>query len=370
MTKDIDVDDAKIIELDADQVVEETALPKDSDAPKAVTPRKSRSRLVVGAAALLAAAVGGGWFYKDVLSSYFPSDQVLVLQERIDGLEKGNADLLARITQAEGVSKAIADGLNELENKHTTLAQTSADVAAAQSTAGDKLIALEKQIADAQKSVKDLASRPVVTADGSASVDGAALVALQSRIEALDKDMAALKVAPSDAGDNKALLSQSLGDLKARVAAGAGFSAELSRLQQMVPAAQGLDVLQRFADKGSPDAKGLAAALTALAPELPVPTPAKPDAEKGWLEAAADSLAGIITIRSEDDIDWRAKAVEVAALAEGGDIAKAIEALNTVPGDKPVGVAQWIEKAQGRMAVEAALQSVEEAVLRVIAAKG
>jgi hypothetical protein len=49
---------------------------------------------------------------------------------------------------------------------------------------------------------------------------------------------------------------------------------------------------------------------------------------------------------------------------------QAIEQLNAVEAAKPVGVQQWIDRATARLAVEKAVQDVEEAVLRVIAAKG
>jgi hypothetical protein len=44
--------------------------------------------------------------------------------------------------------------------------------------------------------------------------------------------------------------------------------------------------------------------------------------------------------------------------------------LTKIDGAKPGGVQQWIDRAHARLALEAALKSVEDAVLRVIAAKG
>ncbi len=99
---------------------------------------------------------------------------------------------------------------------------------------------------------------------------------------------------------------------------------------------------------------------------MPGPVPES----EGWWAGILNSLSNLITIRVEGEVDWPSTASAAAAFAESGDLPQAIEHLNAAEGVKPVGVQQWIDRAQARLSVDKALQSVEEAVLRVIAAKG
>ena len=204
-----------------------------------------------------------------------------------------------------------------------------------------------------------------------APVDASALTALQQRIGTLEKDVASLKAKPLEAPDNTAVLSQSLSDLKAKIAGGTGYRDELERIQRLVPAAAGLDVLQQHAALGLPDARGLGAELSKGIADLPKPIIPGPVPEsEGWWASILDSLSGLVTIKVEGDVDWPTAASAAAALADSGDLPQAMEQLNAVEGVKPPGIQQWLDRAQGRLSVEAALKSVEEAVLRVLAAKG
>jgi hypothetical protein len=178
-------------------------------------------------------------------------------------------------------------------------------------------------------------------------------------------------VKPAEAIDNTVALSQGLSDLKAKIAAGTGYRDEYERIQRMVPAAAGLDVLQQYAALGLPDAKGLGGELKALIGTLPKPIIPGPVPEsQSWWSGIYNSLSDLITIRVEGDVDWPTAASAASALAESGDLPQAVEQLSAIEGTKPVGIQQWLDRAQGRIGLEAALKSVEDAVLRVIAAKG
>ena len=45
----------------------------------------------------LACAVGGGWFYRDVLSAYLPSNQEQALTARVDALEALSKDSIKKV---------------------------------------------------------------------------------------------------------------------------------------------------------------------------------------------------------------------------------------------------------------------------------
>jgi hypothetical protein len=369
MTNEDTPKDGPIIDLDADQVVEDIDKPSESvTQPATHAPTQRRQNWWLAGVALLAGAIGGGYLYKDVLSSYLPNDQTLALSQKLVTLETDNTALKTQLASIEKLSRQLNADLDTLEAKQGTLGSATE---ATQATTAEKLATLEQSIADTRQIVDELAKRPIVAGDGAATVDTAAVLALQQRIASLEKDVESLKVKPADVPDNTAALSQNLSDLKAKVASGASYGTELERIQRMVPAAAGLDVLAQHASLGIADSKGLAGELKSLIPSLPKPIIPGPVPEsEGWWAAIYDSLSGLITIRIEGDVDWPTAVSAAAAFAEAGDLPQAIDHLGKIEGDKPAGVQQWLERAHARLKVEAALQSVEEAVLRVIAAKG
>lgn len=367
MTNDTDTHNDTIIDLDADQVVESAHKPTETVAPVKRGPRK-RNWLYLGAA-LLAGALGGGWLYKDVLASYLPSDQMQAMADKLAILETSNSALREQLSNVDKLAAQLKTDVDAMEAKDSELAGLAEAAQKAQGITSDKLTALEQNLVEAKKSLADLAARPVVTSDGTPVAPD--LTALTQRIDSLEKDVASLKAKPAEAADNRAALSQGLSDLKAKIAAGTGFRDEYDRINRMVPAAAGLDVLQQYAALGLPDAKGLGGELKSLIGTLPKPIIPGPVPEsQSWWSGIYDSLSDLITITVEGDVDWPSAASAAAALAESGDLPQAIEQLSKIEGEKPAGVQQWIDRANGRLALEAGLKAVEEAVLRDIAAKG
>ena len=361
-----------IIDLDADQVIEDVDhVVSNNRPPPAKTASRKRGWFFAGIA-LLAGALAGGWFYKDVLSVYLPSDQVRTLADKVAVLDASNGALREQLSNVDKLAAQLKSDVDSMEAKDTELAGLAEANQKSQSTTSDKLASLETALGETKKVMADIAARPVVTTEGTTpSVDVGALTALQQRIESLEKDVASLKVKPAEAADNRAELSQGLSDLKAKIAAGTGYRDEYERINRMVPAATGLDVLQQHAALGLPDAKGLGGELRALIGGLPKPILPGPVPEsQSWWSGIYDSLSDLITIKVEGDVDWPSAASAAAALADSGDLPQAIEQLSRIEGSKPAGIQRWIDRANARLALEAALKSVEASVLRVIAAKG
>jgi hypothetical protein len=355
-----------IIDLDADQVVEDFASAEIKHGTAAPLQKSQKSRWIYGAAALVAAAFAGGWIYKDVLSNYFPSDQIRGLSEKVLELESKNTSLREELSNIDKLASQLKSDVDSLEGKELALESVVDTVQKADVAAAAKLNSLEQSLVETKQMVTDMASRPVIATNG-ASIDAG----LQQRVTNLEKDVASLKVKPAAPVDNTVALSQNLADLKAKIAAGTGYLNEYDRLQRMVPAAAGLDVLAPYAALGLPDAKGLASELKTMIADMPKPVIPGPVAEsQGWWAGVYDTLSGLITIKVEGDVDWPTTASAAVAFADAGDLPQAIEHLNAVEGTKPVGVQQWLDRAQARLALEKAVQTVEEAVLRVIAAKG
>lgn len=386
----------RVIDLEAEEIkAEEVTDPRpedatetvDSDVPPAreadeppvppppppVPPRKKRSGTALGLLALLLlGAAGGAWLYRDVLQSYFPSDHMKAIEADVINLKSANDGLsqkLAALTEqtqtalskssaAQDAARAAGDGLPQLGQRVDTLDQGFASLQ-------EKLSKAEADLDQFRRSVSQGGTT------GAAPADSAALAALGQRLDTLEKDVASLKTARGS-GETSSVttaLSQALADLKAKVAAGAGYQAEYDRIARMVPAAPGLDVLASSAADGIADAKGLAQELRAAIPSLPQPEAPAPADDSYWNSFVA-SLSGIITIRDIGQSDWPQLAEKAAALAESGDLTQAIASIDAAEGEKPVPLSQWRERAAQRLRLEVAIAQVSDAVLRQISAFG
>ena len=370
-------------EQDAIREAEPPPPPPPPPPPQQQRQRSSRGSAAWIAAALILGAIGGGWLYRDVISSYFPTNEMLALRTRLAAAEANGAGLaqeIAALKQAADAASRAAATAGETAG----VAARNADAAlSGVSQAGGRIDALDQRIAAAETSLEaasaDLAQFRTslssgATQSGAGPIDTAALAALAQRIDALEKDVASLEssAAAGGAGDKAAVtstLSQALSDLKAKVAAGAAYPDEYDRIARMVPAAAGLETVGAHAAEGLPDAQGLTAELRAAIPALPQPAP--PVAEdNSYFGTLMKSLSGVITIRAIGETDWPAVAGKAADFAEAGDLNQAIATIDGAEGEKPMALTQWRERAAGRLQLEAALAQVSEAVLRQIAAMG
>jgi hypothetical protein len=366
----------QVIDLEAEDVTVESDPPREEpSAPPPHTPprRKSGGSATWIIAALVLGLIGGGWLYRDVLSTYLPTDEMTALKGRIDVLEangKTQGEQLLAVSQSSDAASTLASGLDKAVK----------DVAAGVADAQSRIRGFETRIAETEKALKsakaDLdALRSAVSSgasSGAGPVDSAALAAIGQRIDALEKDMASLK-SRGGAGDGAtatAALSQALSDIKAKIASGVAFADEYDRIARMVPAAAGLDVLAAHASAGLPDAPGLGAELRATIPALPKPAAENAPAGDSYWDTIWGALSGIITIRDIGEADWPTLAEKASAFAEAGDLPQAIALIDAAEGAKPSAISQWRDRAVARLKLEAALDTVSQAVLRQIAALG
>ncbi len=371
----------QVIDLDARDVTEEVAQDEtppqvdDHVPPAAPPPPKAkpvrRGNLPWIALALIVGMLAGGWLYRDVLASYFPTDQIKSMQARLTDLEAKTGTLGEQITAVGGTVDA---GKQQAAELGATITEATSNAAAAQKSAA----ALDKRLATAEDALttakSDLGTlRAALSTSGPATgtPDSAALAALAQRIDAVEKDLASLKTTPAGGEDKEAAaaLSQSVSDIKAKIAAGAPYAAELDRVARMVPAAGGLDLLTAHAAEGLPNAQGLAAELRATIPLLPKP-PQSPTSGGSYMDSVWSALGSIVRIRDIGEMDWAGLAEKSAALADTGDLAGAISLIDAAEGTKPVPLSQWRDRAGQRLNLEAALIQASDAVLRQVTALG
>ena len=391
----------QVIDLDAEEIRTEpeahTAAAPDPDAaekPASEAPppppphhaeKRGRGAATWIIAALILGALGGGWLYRDVLSSYLPSNEMKALKAQVAALEVNNTDLAQQVATAQQAADAAAAAAATAGQNVEGAASAAKSAAAASGDLSQRLDALDQRLGSVESGLgsatadldafrKSLSAAPSAAGGAAQPIDNAALAALAQRIDALEKDVASLKSPAAQAGgEDKAsvtsALSQALSDLKAKAAAGAPYAPEYERIARMVPAAPGLDTVASHAELGLANAQGLTEELRAAIPALP--QPAAPQAtDDSYFGTLMKSLSGIITIREIGEADWPAVAEKAAAFAESGDLDQAIAVIDAAEGEKPMALTQWRDRAAQRLQLDAAMAELSDAVIRQISALG
>jgi hypothetical protein len=359
----------QVIDLEAEDITLDEPSPPPPPAPPPPTAKKSKSSSPWIIAALLAGAIAGGWLYKDVLSSYLPSNELTAAKASIETLQAQNKTLAEQVASISAAS-------DQLKAQVTSI---TSDIASGKEASSTETGTLEARIAAAEAAAKaakadieKLKTLPSGSAPATPGTDTGALAGLAQRLDAVEKDVASLKTAgkPSDQSALAATLSQSLSDLKAKIASGSPYGDEFDRISRVVPAAAGLDTVGQYASEGLPAPAGLAKELTELIPLLPKPETDAIVPDDSYAAGIWNMMKGLITIRKIGEADWPTLAAQSAALAESGDLKQAIEKIDAADGAKPVALSNWRDRAAARLNLENALEETAKAVARQIASTG
>jgi len=356
-----------IIDIPPENVVEHRPEPsKDAPAPKTGSSRGLMA--VIAGGLIVASAVGGGWAYRDLLSSYFPSDSVQVLTQQVAGLDATNKDLAKKLEAVVGVTDEIKSQSAAAQSAAEDWKKQLGAIKDADDTYAKSIAALETTLADAQAQLKALQDKAQAApaAGAAGSVDTSAL---EQRLAAVEKDLSALKAGAGGAVDTAAL-SQALADLKGKIAEGSGFATEFDRIRRSVPAAEGLDVLAKFAAQGVASSKALETQLVSAAAQLPKPEAAAAQKDESWSGWFSTLFSSVISIREQGQPDWQILSQKAQAFMASGDLAQACAVFDNQAVALPDGLKQWHDAAQARLQLDGALEKVSAAVLRQIAAKG
>jgi hypothetical protein len=378
---DSDTPDPEVIDLGPEAII-------DNDIPERVAPsvepetpptaqqipnpRQTSRGWVVPLAALCIGAIGGGWLYRNLIFSYLPPDQVTMLESKIAALESAKAEADTQAALLSRLAEQLKSDVDQIvtsastANKNTSALKTSQDVFATRVTK------VETTLAETAKRL-DTVNSAIATIGQSASpgrpIDTTAMVALASRVETLEQDLATFKQGKTQSTNATALL-QNLSDLKFRIDAGAPYASELATLATILPAAEGLNVLAASADKGVANGAALTAELETLAPSLPGAAPPPAPAEQGYMEWVTGWFDGLVTVKTIGDTDWQQIAREALAFARTGNLQHAIGVIDKIETTKPESLTDWRNRAEARVNLDAALSRLSDAVLRQSAAKG
>jgi hypothetical protein len=355
----------EIIDIEADDIIEQKVGETATVAPL----KRATKRSLIGASALaiVLAGVGGGWVYRDILANYFPNDQVQTMATRVETLETNAKAMSNKLDAVVGVTDEIKSQLGAAQAAAEEAKKTAGGLKSDFTTTKLSIIVAQSAIAKANTALDELRSK---IDNGVSSTVEPNTSGLKARVDSLEKDVANLKQSAGATTTDNALLSQSLADLKAKIAAGTSFKDEFGRIQGLVPAAEGLDVLGANAELGIPNAQILALELKTIAAALPEIEPSKTNEDVSWWGSTTTMLSQLVTIKSAGTPDWRGLAAQTISFAEQRDLAKSVSTLERIEGALPVELQKWHDRAAARVAIEAALEKTSSAVLRQIAAKG
>ncbi len=346
-----------VIDIEAATLVENDA-PEKSDSK----PHKQSNLFVLAGVALIS-AMAGGWLYRDVLENYLPSDQITAVISKMETLEAATATLSKKVDAVVGFTDEMKSQLGAARTSAADIPELQSELAAGKT----RLDALQKSLASLSASVDTLKSQIIASATSPGS--GNEISVLSVQLDKLTKDVASLKQS-GGANADTAVLSQSLANLKAKIAAGTGFKDEIDRIKLMVPAADGLDVLEAHAQVGLPNTAGLAIELKALSTQMKPVAQVDVQSNGGWWNYAAEVASGLVTVKSDTSTDWNFSTAAALERIDQSDLQGAINAFAKTEGQAPIDLRRWLDRATARLDLEQALNKVTAAVLRQMASKG
>ncbi len=276
------------------------------------------------------------------------------LTDRVAQLESALKALAAAAKDGGSVTDAAAVNQQIAEAEQRLQAKLDAALSEAETANAAALQAMQSAIDELKAKVGALAEAGAGSGD---SADVAALTERIAKLEAsIDKEVA---------GTKSAAAAIAFANLRAAVAVGRPYAAELAAIRSFVPDPGDLGPLPAHADKGIPTVTELTRSFAAntdaaLAAAAPAPSGSILDrllASAGTLvkikrvdEAATGDSPGAVLARAE-------------ALLDKGDLAGSVQQIDTLDGAPREAFAAWLDQARARLGADETVQRLEAKLL-------
>ena len=291
--------------------------------------------------------------------------------QAVDALRQTVRKLENDIAKLPHSSGAVAARLNAIDHAMDSLnveigkLNTRADtIAAAANTAQVSAAKAEKVVGDLRNSVQQ------ATQQASSAVAPGALDALRKQVAALEQSLKTTRgeIAKTSATDKTARLALSAVALRAAVASGQPYQAELAQAKSLGADQKQLAPLAQFASIGLPRKAALAHELRALLPAMLKASgvQAAPAGFLGRLEANASKIVRVSPVNApqgDAPSDILAR-VEVAAAHD--DIAGALADIDKLPQNARAPAQGWIAKVKARQQALAASRAFAASTARAL----
>ena len=361
------------IDLEASEVTTEAAPASDATPPEAaaetaaspdVPPPAPVSPWVVApvsGAVAAALVIGVGWMLGWPAIQPASAPPAPQLSAAIDGLTARVAGLEPKVGKPDPAAAARTEALEK------TVAALRAELAATRAQ-GEKLASAVNEVKSAPRG------------DGTASPD---LSGVDERIAKIESQMrtqgAEIAQQGSTLADTKAakpaddmalrrLVSGALLDVQVRI--GEPYPATLATAKALAPNPDDLKPLDRFAEKGVPNANRLSSELLALVPKLqPAVQQNNATTGTGIVERLQAGAAKLVKIERTDTAgsDRGAVVARITAAALRNDFNEARRELKTLEPDDRAAAQSWLERADARDAALAASRQLATDAMAALA---
>ena len=308
----------------------------------------------------LACAAGGGWFYRDILSAYLPSNQEQALAARFDALEAASKENVKKVDAIFALTEELRAKIGAAQAAADKSTKQAGTISAEQEVLISKLAEAQLAVDNMKVGFEDLKSR-----SGSANAAGGAPSATDTaRLDKIEHDLAALQAAQPKVVDGNAM-QLALNQVKAKAAAGENFSEELRPLIQQLPTADGLDAVQQEAALNLPSTAQLVSTLNTIISHLPKSAPAQATVKSdGWFSGITSFFSELVIVKDLGPGLVSDAAAKASAFAASGDFQQAADALSKAGDELPADLKDWKEKALRRLRLDAALDRLGASVAR------
>lgn len=266
------------------------------------------------------------------------------LRDRVDALEAveppEDTDLTALETRIDETASDAARRLDALEARIATLGTGEAgegvDVSAALDPVLTRIDALTDRIAAAERAN-----------DEAAQLDSR-LVLVVERLSELEADLSLVQTAPAavPSSPDRARRALAYADLAAAARGSGPFAVELAELRRAWPDAPGLSALRSHARTGAPSREQLAAQL--------------PEDELQAVSAQTEVWFGVLRIARDTQGPGPGDAIRAAL--DANDLDGAVQDARALEDPARAVIADWLQGAEARLQVEAALSQVRAAL--------
>lgn len=307
------------------------------------------------------------------------------------GAEGTKAAATRALEAAEGAIKSTELANVELNSAKTSIDELKAAIAAAAASAssltgdaGESVKAAQAQISGLMLKLSEL-ERKLDASLAKPQVDPA----LSQKIGELDTVVAGLKTSLADALQTQKITAaraskvakrdqvvQALSELTSNAAAGQPFASALAVLEIELASEPALQALSGLASTGVPSSKALLgefvsvhSALTKASAQSVVKPSGENEAQpSSFLSTLQSRLTSVIKIRPSGAKDWTKLGDEMAAQAKKGNLTEMVQLADQVPETPPAALADWLEKAKSRLALDRNVTALSTKAMQHLAA--
>lgn len=282
----------------------------------------------------------------------------------------------SRLSQSTDAAQAARAGTQRLDRELASVKNDAAQIVQridglkAQS---DKLEVALAGLRDATSALKAEIGREMQNVARAADVS-TAISPLTSKLSALEQNVQGVVRNEDDRRQNveRIVTALELGNLKRTIERGAGFGPELAEVRRVAGPKIDLSVLERYRERGVPSLGELEREFKSVAFAI-IDADSQP-AEAHWTDKLIASAKSVVRIRkvepSADDKSVESTVARMEQNLKAGRLSDVVAEAAKLSAKARAPAKGWLEKVEGRAAVERAISAVEQELKASLGAQG